>query len=101
MNSNVKPALLSVLAALFLLAGSGANASAVLNDPADVSHNRPAVFVPQDELADPPCNLAPLMKPAGAGSRSHAGSRNEISRSTPAMTEPPVFVKNPFLSTAP
>jgi hypothetical protein len=101
MNSILKPALLSVLAAVFLLAGFGANASAVLNDPAGVSRSRPAVFVPQDELANPPCNLAPLMKLTGAGSRSHAGSRNEIPRSTPAMTEPPVFVKNPFLSTAP
>jgi hypothetical protein len=101
MNSNLKSALLSVLAAVFLLAGSGANASAAFSDPAGVSRSRPAVFVPQGELADPPCNLAPLMKLTGAGSRSHSGRRNEIPRSPPAMTEPSVFVKNPFLSTAP
>jgi hypothetical protein len=101
MNSSLKPAVLSVLAAVFLLAGSGANASAVLNDPEAISRNGLALSVRQDERDDPPCNLAPLMKLTGSRSRSHAGSWGENPRSAPAMTEPPVFVKNPFLSIAP
>jgi len=101
MNSNLKPAVLSVLAAVFLSAGSEANASAVLNDPVAVSRDRLPLSVPPDGLDDPPCNLVPLMQLTGARSRSRAGSREENPRSVPAIAESPVFVKNPFLSTAP
>jgi hypothetical protein len=101
MNSNLKPAALSAFAILSLSLDLEANASAVLNGPAEVSRSASTSPAPQDEQADPPCSLAPPMTLTGAGGRSRAGSREERPRSAPARAEPPVFVKNPFLSTAP
>jgi hypothetical protein len=101
MNANLKLAALSVFPAVFLFAGFEANASAVLNNPAGVSQGMLAPSAPQEELAGPLCDLAPLMKLTGAGGRSHAGSREEGPRSAPATVEPPIFVKNPFLPTVP
>jgi hypothetical protein len=100
MNSYLKPAAL-LTAAIFLLVGFEAKASAGLDDPAAVSRNVPAVYDPEEEPEDPHCDLARLMKLTGAGGRTHTGSREESPLSAPAKVEPPVFVKNPFLSTAP
>jgi hypothetical protein len=89
------------VAAVFLSAGSATKASAVLNDPAPAVRNVPAVSDPREEPGDPPCDLARLMKLTGGGAWSRAGSREENPLSAPGKVEPPVFVKNPFLSTAP
>jgi len=101
MNSNLRAAQLFALAAIILLAGSGTNASAAVNDPAGVSRDGVSLSVPQDELDDPPCNLLPRLQLTGASSRSRAESWEENPRSAPARTETPVLVKNPFLSAAP
>jgi hypothetical protein len=91
MNFNLKPAA-PILAAVFLImiAGLEVNASANLNHFAPGSRNAPVITGPQEEPDDPGCDLARLLKAAG-------GSREKRLRSGPAMTEPPVFVKNPFL----
>jgi hypothetical protein len=92
MNFNLKPAALYVLAALFLigLADLEASASAVFNALAPSSRNGIVTAGPQEESDDPGCDLARLMTLAG-------GSREKNLRSAPAIKEPPVFVKNPFL----
>jgi hypothetical protein len=96
MNFNLRPVALSVLAAavLIAIAGIGVNASADLTHFAPASRNAPVTTDPQEEGDDPGCDLTRLMELA-------AGSREERLRSGPAMTEPPVFVKNPFLPAAP
>lgn len=101
MNCYLKAIALSVPAAVLFLAGFEATASTGLNDPAPASRNGLAISGPQEESDDPRCDLARLMKLTGASGRPHAGSREENPRSAPAILEPPVFVKNPFLPTAP
>jgi hypothetical protein len=95
MNSNLKPAA-SVLAAVFLIAIAvlEVNASADLNHFARSSQNAPVITDPQEESDDPGCDLARLMKLAG-------GSPEKKLRPHFAITEPPLFVKNPFLPAAP
>jgi hypothetical protein len=101
MNSYLKAGAVSALAGVLPFAGFEAGASAIVNDRAAAVRTKPAVALPQDELDDPPCNSAPFVKLTGARGRPRAGSREAKPRSAPAMTEPPVFVKNPFLPMAP
>jgi len=101
MISFFKPAVASVSAAVLLSAGFEASASAVLKDAAAVSQSVPALTDSQEEPDDPSCNLARLMKLTGADGRPPAGSRDGYPHSAPVRPEPPVFVKNPFLSTEP
>jgi hypothetical protein len=100
MNSYFKSAALCA-AAIFLLAGFEAKASAALNDPADIPRNVPAHSISKEEPADAQCDLVLRMQLTGASGRSQAGDGEDNSRSSPAVIERPVFVKNPFLSTAP